>query len=83
MDLLSHLARASLTLLSLKSIDFRIDDDIDGGDIDFKTVGFRERTKAATLRKPYLSSSTYPTAQQMYFRSVCTPKVLPNSQASF
>jgi hypothetical protein len=70
MDLLSHLARASHTLLSLKSIDLRIDDDIDGGDIDliysscdidFKTVGFRERTKAAALRKPGLSSSTYPT----------------------
>ncbi|KAJ6020224.1 hypothetical protein N7499_003514 [Penicillium canescens] len=54
MDLLGHLARASYALLSLKSVDLRIDDyddDTDGGfdliysscDIDFKTVGFHER----------------------------------------
>jgi hypothetical protein len=55
MDILSHLARASHTLLSLKSINLTIrdyDHDIDGGDIDliysssdidFKTVGFHER----------------------------------------
>lgn len=53
MDLLSHLARASHTLLSLKSVFFIIEDDcIDerdcrliysSCDIDFETVGFRER----------------------------------------